>query len=331
MRKIGILLFALCIGVTSCKDEKQTDYLPGSIGSINTIAVVIDNDLWEGAVGDKIREHFAAPLVGLPWEEPVFTINQMPHKVFSGSIRNTRSILYVQKDSLNIAHIKSDLYAGPQKIAVIKGRTEEEIIQNIDAKADEIIAALKEVEIKVLQKQFSKLLNNDPVLQNEFGITLDIPSLFTTGKKEDNFVWIDRQIQKGTMNIIAYEMPWDSFSVDSTFVKDIVKMRDSIGKKYIPGPDVPGKITHMMTEKAFAPSVYPAEISGMKAAEVRGIWEINNYPMAGPFLTYIINDKANKRKIVLEGFTFAPATEKRDYMFQLEAILKSVKFYAPKS
>lgn len=331
MRKISVLLAALFIGATSCKDKNQTDYLPASIGSINRIAVVIDNDLWEGPVGDKVREHFAAPLVGLPWDEPVFSINQMPHKVFSGSIRNTRSIIYVQKDTLDIAHVKSNLYAGPQKIAVIKGRTDEEIIKNIEEKADEIIVALKEVEIEALQKQFSKLLNRDPALQNEFGIGLELPSLFTVGKKEDNFVWIDRQIQKGTMNIIAYEMPWDSFSTDSTFVKDIVKMRDSIGKKYIPGPDVPGKTTHMMTEKAFAPSVYPAEISGMKAAEVRGIWEINNYPMAGPFLTYIIDDEENKRKIVLEGFTFAPATEKRDYMFQLEAILKTVQIYASKS
>ncbi|MGB5458705.1 MAG: DUF4837 family protein, partial [Eudoraea sp.] len=61
-------------------------------------------------------------------------------------------------------------------------------------------------------------------------------------------------------------------------------------------------------------------------AEARGIWEIQNYPMAGPFLTYIINDKANNRKLILEGFTFAPATNKRDYMFELEAILKTVQF-----
>ena len=48
--------------------------------------------------------------------------------------------------------------------------------------------------------------------------------------------------------------------------------------------------------------------------------------MAGPFLTYIINDKPNNRKLVVEGFTFAPATEKRDYMFELEAILKTLRF-----
>jgi hypothetical protein len=128
------------------------------------------------------------------------------------------------------------------------------------------------------------------------------------------------------MNIVVYEMPWNSFTNDSTFVKDIVQMRDSIGKKYIPGPDIPNKITYMVTEKAFAPYVFPAEVAGRKAAEIRGVWEVHNYPMAGPFLTYIINDEKNNRKLVVEGFTFAPSAGKRDYMFELEAILKTLKF-----
>jgi hypothetical protein len=123
------------------------------------------------------------------------------------------------------------------------------------------------------------------------------------------------------MNIVVYSMPEDSFANDSTFVRDIVAMRDSIGKKYIPGPD---EGTYMITEKAFAPYLFPTQIGDIKGAEARGIWEINGYPMAGPFLTYILNDKANKRKLIVEGFTFAPNTQKRDYMFELEAILRTI-------
>ena len=103
-------------------------------------------------------------------------------------------------------------------------------------------------------------------------------------------------------------------------------MRDSIGAKYIPGDDVPGKVTHMRTEPAFAPSVFTTEIAGRKAYEVRGVWDVKNDFMAGPFLTYIIDDPKNNRKMILEGFTYAPATDKRDDMFQLEAIMKTVKF-----
>lgn len=290
------------------------------------MAVVMDNDLWEGAVGDRVRQHFAAPVLGLSWEEPLFTIHQMPAKVFSGSVLSTRSVLFVAKDTLSLAHIKTDVYATPQNVGVIKGTTQEEIIKNLDAKANEMIKAFKNLEIGEAQKRFQISLNKEKELEEKLGITLSIPSIYKVGKQEGKFVWIDRQIQKGSMNIIAYEVPGNYFKSDSTLVADIVSMRDSIGKQFIPGPDVPGKITYMVTEKAFSPYVFPAEISDRKAAEVRGIWEIENYPMAGPFLTYIINDHKNDRKVVVEGFVFAPATEKRDYMFELEAILKTIKF-----
>lgn len=326
MKKIGTLLLLTFTIFISCDEKQKKSYLPESIGAINSLAVVMDNELWEGKVGDHVRQHFAAPVLGLTWEEPLFTINQMPAKVFSGSILQTRSVLFIAKDTLSLAHIKSNVYATPQKIGVIKGTTDEEIINSLNAKANEIIEAFKSVEIQESQKRFLKSLSKETALQDKLGVTLSLPSIYKVGKQENNFIWIDRQIQKGSMNIIAYDIPNNYFKSDSTFVKDIVAMRDSIGKQYIPGPDVPGKITHMMTEKAFAPYVFPVEVAGRKAAEVRGIWEINGYPMAGPFLTYIINDDQNNRKVVVEGFVFAPATEKRDNMFQLEAILKTIKF-----
>jgi hypothetical protein len=211
-------------------------------------------------------------------------------------------------------------------VAVIKGTSDSSLIAALDASAAQIISSIKKMELQEAQNRFLRSLSKETVLNDKFGISLRLPSVYTLGKQEDNFVWIDRDIQKGNMNIIAYEMPADSFQSDSTFVQDIVRMRDSIGKKFIPGPDVPGKVTYMSTEKAFAPYVFPAEIGGMQAVEVRGIWDVVNYPMAGPFLTYIINDRERNRRLVLEGFTFAPATNKRDYMFELEAILKTIKF-----
>ncbi|MGB5434265.1 MAG: DUF4837 family protein [Maribacter sp.] len=316
------LFFAI---ILSCKDSGEKNYLPSSIGAYNSLIVVIDNEDWKSTVGDKVRQYFAASTLGLTMEEPIFSITQIPPEVFSGAVRNSRNVLYVQKDTLNLAHIKSDMYSQPQKVAVIKGKTDREIIENLDKKAPEIINSFKDQEIKEAQHRFLKSLNKEKDLKEKFGINLSIPSVYRVVKSEDKFVWLERQIQKGTMNIIVYEMPWDSFSVDSTFVKDIVRMRDSIGDLYIPGPDVPGKKTHMRTEPAFSPSVFPVEITEMKAAEVRGLWDIKNYPMAGPFLTYIVNDKVHNRKIVVEGFTFAPSAEKRDYMFELEAIMKTLQ------
>jgi len=326
MNTLRIVAFLSLIGFISCNNGKSQTYLPRSIGPVNHVTVVMDNELWKGQVGDKVREHFAETAVGLTWEESILTLNQVPPKVFTGSLLNSKSILLVKKDTSGVAELKSDIYATPQRMAVFKGQTDEEIMAGIDTKAEEIVAAYKAMDLKETQTRLLKSLNKEGVLEEKFNITMSVPSIYKVGRQQDDFVWMDREIQKGHMNIIAYEMPANSFSTDSTLVREIVQMRDSIGALYIPGPDVPNKKTHMRTEPAFSPSIFPAEIAGRKAIEVRGIWDIKNYPMAGPFITYIIDDETNNRKMVVEGFTFAPATNKRDDMFRLEAIMKTIQF-----
>lgn len=316
------MAFGLAV-IISCNSGPKKKFLPPSTGGINSLIVVMETELWKGDIGDKIREHFASPVLGLPQGEPIFSITQIPPQVFKGGVTHSRSVLVVEEDTTSLSHLKTNVYAIPQKIAVVHGETYNEIVGNLEGIAEQAIAEFKEVEITEAQKRFTRSLSKETALEDEFGVKLKVPSLYKVGKQEKNFVWMDIQIPKGTMNIIAYTMPWDSFENDSTFVGDIIKMRDSIGKKYVPGPY---DNTYMMTEKAFAPYVFASEIGGKKAAEVRGIWEINGYPMAGPFLTYIINDEENRRKLILEGFTFAPSTEKRDYMFELEAIMRTIKF-----
>jgi hypothetical protein len=325
MKKLGTLFIVtvlLALGACNSSGSKER-FLPPSTGGINSLMVVMDTELWRGPVGEKIREEFAAQIVGLPQIEPKFSLTQIPPKVFKGTTTHSRSLLYVEQDSTSLAHIKNDAYSKPQKVVVVTGPTEEVLIKNLDSLADRAIKEFKANEIAEAQKRFERSLSKDKALEEEFGIQLNVPSLYKVGRRENKFVWMDIQIPKGTMNIIAYEMPWDYFNNDSTFVEDIVRMRDSIGKSFIPGPY---ENTYMITEKAFAPYVFPAEIGGKKAAEVKGVWEIHGYPMAGPFLTYIINDKENDRKMIIEGFTFAPSEAKRDYMFELEAILKTIKF-----
>lgn len=325
MKRIFLLVF-LSVFLITCQDGKKTNYKPQSIGAINTLAVVMDSRLWEGPVGDKIREKFAAPSIGLHWDEPIFSIDHMPRSVFTGPTRHRRSVLFVNLDTLDVAQIQTDTYASPQRIGVIKGQSEEKLISNIEAGANRLIAAYKKLELEESQKRFLRSLNKEKDLEEEFGISMRIPSVYKVGKREKNFIWLDRPIPRGTMNILAYTIPSGSLENDSTLARDIVSLRDSIGQKYIPGPDIPNKVTYLMTEKIFAPYVYVTRIKDRKAIEVRGTWEVMNYPMAGPFQTYIIDDPERNRKLVIEGFTFAPATSKRDYMFELEAILKSVRF-----
>ena len=72
MKKTAIILFFL-ITALSCSDNQQK-LLPESSGNINNISVVINDELWEGAVGEVIRENFGRPIYGLPQIEPIFSL-----------------------------------------------------------------------------------------------------------------------------------------------------------------------------------------------------------------------------------------------------------------
>ena len=75
MNKSHFLCLLLSLFLVSCI-KKETDLARKANGKINTISVIIDDQLWNGEIGDSIRNKFASPVIGLPEEEPLFTINQ---------------------------------------------------------------------------------------------------------------------------------------------------------------------------------------------------------------------------------------------------------------
>jgi hypothetical protein len=81
----------------------------------------------------------------------------------------------------------------------------------------------------------------------------------------------------------------------------------------------------MITEEAYTPHIFEVELDGKKTFETKGKWEVKGMYMAGPFISYSVVDKANNRLVVVEGLTYAPSINKRDYMFELEAVLKTLK------
>lgn len=323
MKNIAVF-FSVLFLMSSCKEKTNYNYLPESIGQVQSILVVMEESLWEGAVGDSVKKAFMSPIKGLAMAEPAHQIQYIPPSVFKGTVRQNRTVLAVGLDSLSLAHIKRDVYARPQVIGVVKGANTADILTNFQSKKSDFIAAFNALEITQTQERFRRSLNQEKGVEQLLGVGLDIPSAYRVGMRTDHFVWIDRAIPAGSTNLIAYALPYNSFDNPETFIEDIVAARDSVVKINIPGPDIPGKTTYMKTETIFMPYVYPVTIGGMKGVEVRGIWEMHNYPMAGPFVSYILNDPSRDRKIVLEGFVFAPNKEKRPYLFELEAMVKTL-------
>jgi hypothetical protein len=320
MNKTYLLFLLFAFLFFSC--NKKNDNLPRkATGKINTISVIIDDQLWNGEIGDSIRNKFASPVIGLPQEEPLFTINQYPVKLMEGFMSDSRTIIVVKKADKNKFEIKKNQYASPQNVFHISGKTNADILEILENNAPNIIQIIKDTEIAENQRINSQSLLNTQRIANAFHISLDVPSGYLYVLQKDKFIWLKKEIVSGNTSILIYQVSISSIKKDSNRIANIIKMRDSIGDLYIRGTELDAK---MITEEGYAPYFFKIKLDGKETFETKGTWELKNDFMSGPFINYAIVDEAHDRILVLEGFCYSPSKEERDLMHELESIIKSV-------
>ena len=320
MRRVFILAIFLFI---SCDNGTKVKYIPKSNGNINTVSVVMPLKYWKNDLGEVVKKVFSQEFKGLPQQEPIVNINFIPIDAFSGFARESRNVVLMQVDSVSMYYLDKNRYASPQLVFNIKAPTELEIIKEFLDKKNKIIGLIKNNELIEKRKRMSLSRMNTSELKSSLDIDLLIPSVYEvfSNNKEYNNIWIQKETKKGTINIIVQDlMVYDEISKYD--LNEVIKLRDSIGKRFVPGrnPD-----SHMIIEKAYEPYIKRVKIKGFESIETRGTWELTNDFMAGPFVNYIIRDTINRRNLLLDGFVFSPSSLKREMIFELESIFKSIR------
>lgn len=306
----------------SCKDDTTKKvYKPDSSGNINNLLVVVDNDLWNTTVGDAIRTHIGAEVYGLPQVEPQFDLRQVPPIVFSDFVRMNRTVLKIQRSEESGVKFYTDPYATPQKMVLVSGSTQQILKELIEQNAPKIIQALKKVELKEKQRRIKKSLFNTAAVEKTLGIKLNVPSVYRIAKSENDFFWIRRDTKTGIINLLLYSVPLQDFKTIDAFSQRVIQLRDSVAKRHIPGPT---EGDFMTTEMAYTPFSMRTQIAETEVLETRSLWKVQGAFMSGPFINYSFLDQKNKRILVVEGFVYAPSEAKRDYIFELESIIKSI-------
>jgi hypothetical protein len=325
MKKI-LSILVITILLSACVGNDKF-ILKESIGKLNKVMVVAKISDWTGDVGKEVRNSFGELMVGLPQPEPILDASQVAPSGFSTMMKASRNILIISESTNEGFSVKNNIYAQPQTIVYIQAKDDAGIIKLLQKHKKEIRSTFLEADIKFTQGIFEKDKQDNThykTLQN-LRISLTIPNKFNTVDDTGDFLWLRNHLtsgiaKTGSNNILVYSIPLGD---ESKVAENIVAVRDSIGEKHIPGTDA--ETQHMITEEAYTPFTFDATIDGKKAYETRGKWEVKNDFMAGPFLNYTIIDKKNNRLIIFEGFTYAPSVNKRAFLFELEAIAKSMK------
>jgi hypothetical protein len=324
IKKINLLfLFFLAVIVISCSNESQV-MRKNITGTASELVVVISKDAWEGSVGKLIRQTLAQPQLGLPQDEPIFDVIDVPHAAFKSIFRTTRNIMQTSISS-NVENegisFTDDVWAYPQATVQIKAKSierfEELFSENKEKIISYYIAAEKERLTMNYQKFYDKGVYN--VLDQDFGVTMKVPPGFQIADQKKDFIWYKYETPEISQGVILYTIPYVS---DSTFTVDyLLHVQDKILKANIPGP---AEGSYMTTEKRFEQVFNILEHNGNYAAEMRGLWRLINDFMGGPYISLAELDASNQRLVIAFGYVYAPSKDKRNLIRQVEAMLYSL-------
>ena len=89
-----VFVFVMVLMLGSCKDATK-NLMPSVTGKINQVLVIAEKNMWDGAVGDTIREFFGQDQDGLPQAEPIFDVLNLPEKYFDKNMKGHRNVLQV--------------------------------------------------------------------------------------------------------------------------------------------------------------------------------------------------------------------------------------------
>jgi hypothetical protein len=320
-----VLLVSVCFW--SCHKSEKKPTLKNASGNAGELVIVINKEIWNSTTDTLIRSLFSQEQLGLPQPEPIFDVINIPHNAFGDIFKTTRNLVITKIDQTLTepsVTFQRDVYAATQALVTVSARNTRELNELFKKNGDKMVGFFLKAERERIiynyanfnEKSISKKTNE------LFGFTLSIPPGYKVDKASGDFMWIRYETPEISQGILVYSFPYES---DNTFTLNyLVAKRNIVLKNNVPGPS---KDSYMTTESAGYPLLFNRlQFKGNYAAELRGLWRLENDFMGGPFVSLFVLDLLKKRVVVLDGYVYAPSKEKRNFMRQIEGIIYSAQF-----
>lgn len=315
-----IIIIAAALAMSSCKGGGSL--LPNISGKAGEVLVVMDKTDWEGTLGNDVRGLLACDCNYLAQQEPLYTLVNVVPSGFIDLFKIHRNILMIdinpQADSAKVV-AKQNIWAAPQCVIQIESPDVEGVSRILDKKGEFITGTIEQAERNRVIANCLQYEQGDitRAVRAAFPGTLRYPIGYTAKKVTEDFVWVADE-KMTILGLFLYKYPVDSaepFSIDN-----IVAHRNEILMKNVPGMK---EGSYMTTGTVFPLQLEYIKYKGRDIAQLRGMWEVENDWMGGPFVSHSFYSKDGKDIIVAEAFVYAPKYDKRQYLRQVESILYS--------
>lgn len=353
-----ILLILPLLLLFSCSNDTTPQALkakPKGLGSMNEINVICDQDVWDGLVGDSLDHYLAGAFPIMPRPEEVFDLKHYtPEKVKREAVlTELRTYLLIantsDKESLMTEMIKKDLGDARYQKSLVENKAHTSVGYNkwatgqmliyLFANSEEQVMTNVKNAFPIIQK---KVLEHDKVqldayvyasgenegltakLEKDFGIKMKVPLGYKVAKEvqQENMLWLRKETNDATLCAVIKQM--DYKGPEQLSKANAKLFSNDFGKRYI-STDEPG--SYMLLNDIDLPMLESTkDIQGNYAKEFRGIWEMENDFMGGPFVDYFIVDEKRGKLNFVMLFIFSPGKKKRDLMMGMDHMISTIDF-----
>ena len=331
MTKIKIFAFIIALATvfSACTDKNKEQRKDRSVGGTSEVLFVTQNDeQWNGRMGQAVRDFFEQEQYGLPQPENNFRVAHINSDALNDMFKKHRNLIIgeIVKDLPNpVIEEQEDWQSAPQYAIKIKAKDADTWVKVFENQKDKLKKIFDSNERARFMDFFRPQANAKAMqtIKNVFGCSMIVPEGYFVAVNNEHFMWLRREETDKSFGLIIYELPYKD--VNDLSDERLIKVSDSVTKKYIPGPK---EGSYMTLDKDFFKPVFKTipDFPAGYAVETRGVWKTEGEFMAGPFVSYtVINPEATKL-VTVEGFIYYPNKAKRDLLRQMESILWSLMF-----
>lgn len=327
MKKLFLLI---CCAVTflACNREKKPEKLPFSKGLPSELLVVADPSVMQSDLRDSIDQVFKGQVPGLNQAEDYFRSSVIAaagyDRVFT--LMHSQVFIRIDKNVKTAAMgVARDVKARPQIQLLITAPNLEEMRSYLYENKERIQRTILDFQLdrmaSIQRSKYSKKVSDD--LHQVAGYRVCMPEDMRATKKGKHFLWGGTNRNEKDLNFVFYTIPWDGR--DITDARVFASIRDSVMKENIPGSRPDQWMTTVWEKENPVILLAQHKVAGRRQTEVRGLWEMRNGALGGPFVSLAYIDTVARKVIVSEGFVYSPRTEKRDLVRTLEAAMRTLK------
>lgn len=334
--RIGV---AAVLSLTGCHEFEVG---PEASGPSSEITVVTDSSVWNGPVGDAIRQQLERPIATLPQPEPLFRVVHWPlsSEGVYRRIKKRKNVLFVaalddstatgefvrSRLGVNVTRRvetgemslfpRRDLWYRDQLVYFASAPDEIALARAIRANGDRLRYRYRELVLDRMREQMfdggwrEELADS---LRRRHGFSHRVLHGYRIADDSTGFVRLRNVVGQSWRDLfVHYVENADRGQIQPEW---IYRVRDSLTQKHVRGT-LEGSYVQIDRRRPLRTRHVP-DLERF-CLETRGLWHGSEGAKGGPFLTYVCYAPEQERIYFIDGMVHAPGYNKRAQVRRLE-------------